>query len=393
VPPRIGYAAGRAGAGLAWAAAVIVVTVAAVTSSTAGVFAAFAAGAWRGIVVLLCCYVAAIVIHELGHLCAARLLGVPVTGVYLGGPPALVTVRLGGVRLGLGLLPRGRVTHRVPPSAGRRALIIAAGPLANLVTAALALPLPLPRWVSWPIALTWAGLGLASLIPRRPEGERLSDGSVLMTIPGQRRAAVDLRRLLATPGWTERPDATDRLLTAFWRQVPEARHRFAPLAVLLKRNGRIDDLLKLHAVDFRLADSPDGCTVTAIHVLEWMVVTLPRLGRPVIDLAARRLEWAADHASPRSRAAIEHSLAVARIRQGRLAEVEELCAGTLAAEMPARERATVLATVAMARHLLGQDSQQPMAEALALDPAAELVSEARQVLSRPPLGTQTPTPA
>jgi Peptidase family M50 len=339
-------------------------------------------------VVLICCWVAAIVIHELGHLGAARLLRVPVTAIYLGGPPALVKVRLGGVLLGAGLLPRGRVVHRAAPSAGRQAMIVAAGPLANLVTAAVALSLPLPRTVGWPIALTWAGLGAGSLVPHRGRDGSASDGTALMAIPGRRRSAAHLRQMVAAQGWAERPEAADWLLTEFWRDPQAAGHLLGPLLHALRTQQRTADLLEIHALEYPLAARLGQDGAQLINALEWVILTLPGIDRPTADLAARRLEWAAGQAGPESRPMIEHSLALARIRQGRLTEVEALCANALAAELPAGSRATVLATVAMARHLLGQDGQQPMAEALTLDPAAELVGEARQVLSRPPPGAQ-----
>lgn len=79
-----------------------------------------------------------------------------------------------------------------------------------------------------------------------------------------------------------------------------------------------------------------------------------------------------------------HTLAVARLRQGRPDEVRSLCAGALAAELAPAERATVLATVAMARHALLLSGQPQLDEALALDPGAALVSEAARVLGADP---------
>ena len=75
-----------------------------------------------------------------------------------------------------------------------------------------------------------------------------------------------------------------------------------------------------------------------------------------------------------------HSLALARLRQRRPQDVQRLCADALAADMTLNDRATVLATVAMAKHALLLSGRQQLDEALALDPDAELVSEATRFL-------------
>jgi hypothetical protein len=83
------------------------------------------------------------------------------------------------------------------------------------------------------------------------------------------------------------------------------------------------------------------------------------------------------------RSNVRHSLAVARLRQGRAAEVEPLCAGILGEELKPDDRATVLATVAMARRALGQPGRAELDEALSLDPEADLVGEALLATSLP----------
>ena len=57
-------------------------------------------------------------------------------------------------------------------------------------------------------------------------------------------------------------------------------------------------------------------------------------------------------------------MALARLRQGRFAEVEPWCASSLASDLRPDDRATVLATIAMARRALGQPYEEPLAEAL-----------------------------
>lgn len=365
---EIAWAAARITAGLIQAGCVIV---------GAGL-AAMAVGFSHGIVIAGCSIILFIVVHEIGHLVAARLLNVPVAAIHIGGPPALVTIPLRNIELGMGIRPRGRVLLRRQPAVGRHAMVLAAGALANLVTAFVVLVLPIPIRVTWPVALISGGLGLTNLIPFRERGGRLSDGAKLLRLPSQHKAEKDLRRLLASPDWFEQADAADRLLAGWQRKAPDAQNRFHLIARLLKRNGRIEDLVKFHASDFHLSCTPAQEMAMALHELEWAILTVPGLPQPVAELAARRVEWVAKHASAEAQPAVQHTLALARLRQHRFTEVEPLCADALAARLTADQRATVLATVAIARHALRQDSRTPLEKALALDPAAELVSEASQ---------------
>ena len=93
-----------------------------------------------------------VVLHEAGHLLAARLLGVRVEEFVVGGGPTLLNARLGGTDFSLRALPafgghvrmagmfeeRGRDNFGAKPP-WRKAAIVAAGPAVNLVSAALVL--------------------------------------------------------------------------------------------------------------------------------------------------------------------------------------------------------------------------------------------------------------
>jgi len=104
------------------------------------------------------------------------------------------------------------------------------------------------------------------------------------------------------------------------------------------------------------------------------------------DLAAGRIEWVIDHLDeehPDRRTPLHkarRTLALARLRQRRPEEVQRLCSDALAAKLDADDRATVLATVAMARHALLLSGREQLDEALALDPNATLVGEATRFL-------------
>lgn len=343
-------------------------------------------GFLRGAVVVLCALYLSVVVHEFGHFLAARLAGVPVVAIDIGGPPFLASSRLGRIQLGVGVRPRGQVRLRRLPSAGRSAVIVAAGPLASLLVAAIALAVPGHPWLAESVAVIFGGFGLLNLIPFSRRG-LISDGSRLLALPARHAAEKDVRRLTSEPGWPERPDAADRLLAGHRRGVSDARERLHTLAVLLRKHGRTEELLALHKQRFRTSDTPDQATVNAVLLVEWAVVTVPGLPRPAADLAAHRIQWAISHLRAGLGDALtpllaaQHSLAVARLRQRRFAEVEALCVDALAAtSLTAAERATVLATVAMARHALGQDFRTPLDQAAALDPGADLVGEARALV-------------
>jgi hypothetical protein len=118
--------------------------------------------------------------------------------------------------------------------------------------------------------------------------------------------------------------------------------------------------------------------------LAYEVALLPGLPPQVVSMAMDRLQRvmdAYDSAATRNdhlaRAALLHSMAVARLRQGKFGVVEQLCQEGLASrELSPRDRATVLATVALARRAMGQPYETLLAEAADLDPEADLVAEA-----------------
>jgi Zn-dependent protease len=155
------------------------------------------------------------------------------------------------------------------------------------------------------------------------------------------------------------------------------------IAPWLRRQGRVDDLVNLHR-GFRLdPDDPNlRVLLSSLHCVEDAVVLVPGMPADVIEMAGRRLEFVlekypyGEKDSSVRRAAIKHSLAVARLRQGRLREVEGLCQAGLESDIGPEMRATVLATVVLARRGLGRRYKRQLAEAVALAPDADLVAEA-----------------
>ncbi len=304
----------------------------------------------------------AIVVHLLGHLLAARACGFRANAVY------------------------GRGCVAGPGSSARLALVSAAGPLANLLLAGALTPWV---WRAWPPAVTAlasATTGLADLVPDRSVSGQPTDGLTLWRslrvalAPAGRRAEADILRLLDQPDWQLREEAADRLMAGYQCGVPEARRHRHHLAALLRQAGRVDDLLRVHAMHVALTRAPKAMSVREVHQVEWAVLTVPGIPKKTAHLAARRVRWVVAH-HPRPRAAAQHTMALALLRQGRSGKVERLCAPVLAAELWPSERATVLATIALARHALGQEARPALEAALALDPAADLVEEAASTIA------------
>jgi len=95
-----------------------------------------------GVLALLFLGYLAIAVHELGHYLAYRRYGVPVEGVYIGGPPWILRWRRGGTEYRLGLLPlfgavasKWEEVDRLPP--GRVLGLFLSGPLFSFLAGVL----------------------------------------------------------------------------------------------------------------------------------------------------------------------------------------------------------------------------------------------------------------
>ncbi|HEY3977257.1 MAG TPA: M50 family metallopeptidase [Streptosporangiaceae bacterium] len=333
---------------------------------------------------LLAVFAAGTVVHECGHAVAVRLAGERVLGIQLGGQRARMTVHVGTVPVTLGIGLGGSVSYRAHRlSAARRAAILAAGPAASVLVAPLCLLLPVPRWEAAYLALAASASALQDLVPAPASGGS-TDGARLWQTRAWLRADAAVRALLADPGWAARPAAADILISGFGLDVPEAEDALRELA------GQPARLLGVFRQPWALPGRPEPDVTHIVHVLSWKVLAGGELPAETANLAASRVEWVIghldrEHPDPRSPVhQARHTLAVARLRKGRPDEVRSLCAGALAAELAPAERATVLATVAMARHALLLSGQPQLDEALALDPGAALVSEAARVLGADP---------
>jgi hypothetical protein len=176
----------------------------------------------------------------------------------------------------------------------------------------------------------------------------------------------------------------ERALGAFKYGDPGARLGAGRIATGLRRQGRTAELLELHTSFARPAGPWAAHEAHSLHAVEYNVLLLPDLPAGMLDEAASRVEWVVanyphdQRKEPVDHAALQHTLAMARLRQGRFAEIEPLCAPALAADVGRENRATVLATIALARRALGRPHADVLAEAVALCPDADLVAEAQR---------------
>jgi hypothetical protein len=181
----------------------------------------------------------------------------------------------------------------------------------------------------------------------------------------------------------------ETLLRAFRDGDPAARLSVGDIAVMLRRQGRIGDLLDVHAGFGAPAGGNWRAQARSLHDVEYHLLCVPGLPPAVIDEAAVRARWLMDNypfkakEDSQLRSAMEHTLALARLRQGKFGEVEPLCEPGLAADVGPDNRATLLATLVIARRALGQPHADLLAEAVALSPDADLVAEARSSADEP----------
>ena len=223
-------------------------------------------------------------------------------------------------------------------------------------------------------------LALAAVILSR-QARGLPDGDVRATAAGLKAAEQGIEPCAAGLSAVVDPEG---FLTAFRADAPHTRLGAGSLAPMLRRQGRVGELLELHTGYAVPAGRFASDQARSLHAVEYELLLVPGLPPAVTDEAASRVEWilgnypfAAEEASM-PRPAVEHTLALARLRQGRFAEVAPLCAAGLAGDHGPDARATMLATVALARRALGQPHADLVAAAVSLSAHADLVAEAAE---------------
>jgi hypothetical protein len=369
-----------------------------------------------------------VVVHECGHLLACLVLGVRVRAFRIGRPDRRAyRFRVGGVTVALGMPFAGRVEHDPARSRRRAAVILMSGSLADLVLAGALLgvavattphlggtmPLPEHEAVELPMAALIGAIGISNLLPFRAKWGTLSDGARLLTLGNGRRGralrqdetvvkgpngviwrpatpeeaaehqldAAPLGNFGDDPHAKLPPELVDKWLAAFRDRTFVGLVTAWAVGRALRQDGRFSELLEM----FEEYPAPHGRLArtmwNSVGSLAYQVALVPGMPPHALDLAEGRLQWLLDvHESPDdrvARAAELHSLAVVRLRQGNVQVVEELCQVALAGpELSPADRATVLATIALARQALGQPYTRLLDEAIALDPEADLVAEA-----------------
>ncbi|HUN33636.1 MAG TPA: hypothetical protein VMU95_16625 [Trebonia sp.] len=193
---------------------------------------------------------------------------------------------------------------------------------------------------------------------------------------------ADLTKFAADPRQPPQPGRTDRILAAYRDGDPLLKFASGWIGLMLRAEDRIQELLALHAEQSLPPDPRAVAAALSVFRLDDCVLAVPGLPPDTYNLAASRVQWMLDNdAFPGpdlayDRLGARHTLAVARLRQGRPDEVEPLCADALTASIGDSARAIVLATIVLARHALGQPYADQLAEAVALDPDDYLVRQA-----------------
>jgi len=349
---------------------------------------------------------AAVALHEAGHAVACLALGARIRAVHLGnGESAWLRFTVRDVKFSFGNPYMGRVEHELARTVGRGAFITAAGSLANFVAAAGLFAIGRPaNWGIIALAVIMAVVGVRGLLPYRARNGRLTDGANLLALLGGQFAAamrrrdasgwlpvdgmpstmrLEYREMLLNREGTPQPERTTRWLTAYYGKDTAAWLAVSVIGRELRREGRISELLALHA-DLPTPEGPLANQLSsATHGLTWEVLLLPSVPSEAADLAVRRMEWVLDNAeftpgyAGWSRESVQHTLALGQLRRGQFAAAEQLCQPLSAHDdLDTASRATLLATLALARKAQGQPHEELLREAVALAPAADLVNEA-----------------
>jgi hypothetical protein len=324
---------------------------------------------------VFCAVVLAYLTDGFGALLAALAVGAEITEIRFGTPRPAIRFRVQGAQVSLGLPGGYWIGHR-PVSTSRHAVLLLGGALANLTMAGIAQALPLPSAIASSLTVIFVAHAVEQLIPLRWKDGRESPGDQLVHLRSH-RLLLELDDMWASrdsPALS--PDRTDRVLTAFREGDVAARLNAHLLAMMLRREGRVAELMEVHAASAEPNEKLDEAYRGAFAELEWHVLAVPGLPAAEADRAAARLEGLPRFSRPDRRISLATTLALARLRQGRFAEVEPLCADALAGELEPDQRAHVLATVALARRALGQPYAELIAEAERLTPDDDLVAEA-----------------
>ena len=187
-------------------------------------------------------FMALIVLHELGHFAAAKAVGMRVERFSLFFPPLLLRKKVGETEYALGALPLGgyvkisgmnpdeslpddvrtRAYHAQP--VWKRIVVIAAGPLVNLVLA-----LVLFLLFFWVIGATTASDRVGQIEEGFPAAGALEPGDRLVAVDGERGSTADLSLAISEHTCPEDPPV-------------EGCEASTPAVVTIERDGELEKL-------------------------------------------------------------------------------------------------------------------------------------------------------
>jgi len=368
MPPEAVYKAGNAARWLLWLGSGLVVVII-MTPHPPLVVAGLLFGA-RSI-----SYVA----QMLGCLVTALAVRAEVREFRFGTTRPAIRFRVRRTQVSLGLPSDYWIQHG-PVPIGRHVGIILSGSLADLALAGIVLALPLPPAFTASLTVLFVSHAIEYLMPTRTKDGLTTEGAQLLELRAYGRGAAvltDLEDFLANrDSAAHSPDQANRVLAAYREGVPLARANAHILAMMLLRGGRIAELMELHAQLPTMGDTTDEAQAARLAELEWTVMTVPGVPAAEADRAVDRLERLPKFSQPDAQVSFVTTLALARLRQGRFADVEPLCADALAGDLEPGKRAQVLATVVLARRALEQPYRGLLAEAAGSSPDDVLVAEA-----------------
>lgn len=309
--------------------------------------------------------IVSLVLHELGHLVAGRLLGVRATAVYLGAQPGqsgIREIRIGGLPVYFGLHPTARVELPVHRASWPR-LIYFAGPAVNLLQVA-AVAVPAPIVVRLVLVMVPLSLAVGNLIPMRDRTGMWSDGARIFGFasPTEGREIEQRQRVLTTAFGLPAPVS------------PAPRADLAPTVITVCR---------------RTLTSPTpneaDLELTAKR-LQWLIENTPRTPRLIGLLALAALRSGdPGRAESLSVEALSYGRSPAAGEEAESGDGRESSGGAaLPGDPTSAELADIHAVRALAAHVLGGDGRNHLRAAIALDRSGDLVREAVRAIAVQP---------
>lgn len=326
--------------------------------------------------------VASVALHEAAHAVTVRAVGGVVRGIQLGFGPRLTPP---GMLLDLRPLVIAGHVAWTPPPAVRRQQVFAvgvAGIAVHAVLCVVALVAGKGAWPVWRIDLLIANISALSsnLVPSHGGFTTTSgganDGAQLLTLLRQRGPYLDP----ADPDLAMARAAYDR--AGIEAALAELTQRRDAGALRLATERLATELLAAgHAADAataaRAARATGALCWQTDHLLaeallsQWLAAPADTPVQEAAAAAERAVAGLSPTATGPLRAAVTHTLGLARLAQGRYDEAGQIARWCLDGTVTPSERASVLATLGWALLALGRraEAERALRDALSLAPA------------------------